>query len=138
MNRIILFLSVVFLVSCSNKKVDLIIHHAVVYTVDSSFSIAEAVAVHEGKIIAVGKNNEILDNYSATETIDAKGKAVYPGFIDAHAHFLGYGKSLYAVNLFGCKDWDEAVARVQKFASEHPDEPWIIGRGWNQNDWPGK
>jgi predicted amidohydrolase YtcJ len=138
MNRIILFLSVVFLVSCSNKKVDLIIHHAVVYTVDSSFSVAEAVAVHEGKIVAVGKNNEILDNYSATETIDAQGKAVYPGFIDAHAHFLGYGKSLYAVNLFGCKDWDEAVARVQKFASEHPDEPWIIGRGWNQNDWPGK
>src|SRR6476469_889440 len=102
------------LFSCSNKKVDLIIHHAVVYTVDSSFTVAEAVAVNEGKIIAVGKNNEILDNYASDSTIDAQGKSVYPGFIDAHAHFLGYGKSLFAVNLFGCKDWDEAVERVQK------------------------
>jgi predicted amidohydrolase YtcJ len=136
----ILFLACLslFFFSCSNKKVDLIIHHAVVYTVDSSFTIAEAVAVDKGKIIAVGKNNEILDKYEATETVDAQGKAVYPGFVDAHSHFLGYGRGLFNVDLFGCKNWEEAVARVQTFAKEHGDEPWIIGRGWNQNDWPGK
>jgi predicted amidohydrolase YtcJ len=63
---------------------------------------------------------------------------VYPGFVDAHSHFLGYGRGLFNVDLFGCKNWEEAVARVQTFAKEHGDEPWIIGRGWNQNDWPGK
>lgn len=138
MKRILFAFCCVILFSCSNQKVDLIIHHAVVYTVDSAFTVAAAIAVDDGKIIAVGKNNEILDKYASDSSVDAQGKAVYPGFIDAHAHFLGYGKSLFAVDLFGCKDWEEAVQRVQTFASAHPNEPWIIGRGWNQNDWPGK
>ena len=136
--RILFFalISLVLFVSCSNsKQVDLIIHHAVVYTVDEQFSTAEAFAVSDGKIVAVGTNANILKQYKAKQSIDAGGKAVYPGFIDAHAHFVGYGQSLFQVDLFGTTSWDEVVSRVKKFADEHPQEPWIKGRGWDQNDW---
>ena len=121
-----------------NNNVDTIIHHAVIYTVDSAFTIEEAMAVKDGKIIAIGKNNDILKKYTAKENVDAQGKAVYPGFIDAHAHFVGYGQSLFAVNLFGCTSWDEAIKRVQDFTAKHPEEKWITGRGWDQNKFAGK
>src|SRR6266487_4596853 len=124
----------------ANKKlqVDLIIHHGIVYTVDSNFGIAEAFAVKDGKIIAVGNNDDILNKYEAKETTDAKGKPIYPGFIDAHAHFVSYGQSLFAVDLFGCNSFDEVIERVKKFSAEHPNEAWIRGRGWDQNKFPGK
>ena len=132
-------LSMLFaLISCGKNNADTIIHHAVIYTVDSAFTVAEAMAVKEGKIVAVGKNDAILKKYTATENIDAKGEAVYPGFIDAHAHFVGYGRSLFQADLFGTNTWEETVARVKAFADLHPDLPWIQGRGWDQNRWPGK
>ena len=124
--------------SCAKNKVDMIVHHAVIYTVDSAFSVAEAMAVKDGKIVAVGMNDVILKKYSAGENIDAQGAALYPGFIDAHAHFVGYGRSLFQADLFGTNTWEETVARVKDFASKHPDLPWIQGRGWDQNRWPGK
>ncbi len=141
MRSILLYLAVVFvcLTGCkSADEVDLIVHNGMVYTVNDQFATAQAFAVSEGKIIAVGSNDDILKKYKAKETVDAKGQAVYPGFIDAHAHFLGYGQSLFAVNLFGAASWDEVVDRVKKFADAHPNEPWIKGRGWDQNKWPGK
>ncbi len=134
-----LLLACLVITSCKNKaSADLIVHDGIVYTVDSLFTTAQAFAVKDGKILAVGTNDQILDQYSATEQVDAQGNAVYPGFIDAHAHFVGYGRSLFAVDLFGCTSFDEVVSRVQKFAGEHPDEAWIIGRGWDQNKFPGK
>ncbi len=137
--RKILSLALLFaLTSCTTNKVDLIVHHAVIYTVDSAFTVAEAMAVKDGKIIAVGKNDEIQKKYTATENIDVQGAAVYPGFIDAHAHFVAYGSSLFQVDLLGTTTWEEAVARVKEFADKHPDLPWIQGFGWDQNKWPGK
>ena len=137
--RNVLLIALLFaLASCQSSKVDAIIHHAVIYTVDSSFSVAEAMAVKDGKIVAIGKNDAITGAYTAKENIDAHGAAVYPGFIDAHAHFIGYGRSLFQVDLFGTSSWEEAVAKVKAFAEQHPDLPWIQGRGWDQNRWPGK
>ncbi len=137
--RFILLCLSVFLISFSSCKpaneVDTIVHNAVVYTVNNRFAIAQAFAVSDGKIAAVGTNDEILKKYKATETIDAKGQTIYPGFIDAHAHFVGYGQSLFQVNLFGAASWEEVIERVQKFAKEHPNEAWIRGRGWDQNKW---
>ena len=75
--------------------------------------------------------------YDATEKMDAQGKFIYPGFIDAHAHFVGYGNSLQRVNLVGTKSWDEVLDRTKKFADENPDG-WLLGRGWDQNDWAVK
>ncbi len=126
------------LTSCAIHKADTIIHHAVIYKVDTAFTVAEAMAVKDGRIIAVGSNNEIQKRYTAPENIDAHGKAVYPGFIDAHAHFVGYGRSLFQVDLSGTNTWDETVDRVKTFAAQHPGLAWIQGRGWDQNRWPGK
>jgi len=138
MTKLLLIAALYTLVSCSVKKVDMIVHHATIYTVDSAFSMAEAMAIKDGKIVAIGTNDEIMKNVSASEALHAGGKIIYPGFIDAHAHFVGYGRSLFQVNLFGCNSWAEVLQRVQKFAAEHPDEKWIRGRGWDQNKFPGK
>src|SRR5882724_3321830 len=127
-----------FLYSCSEKeKIDLLIYNATIYTVDSAFSTAEAMAVKDGKIVAVGKTTDLQDKYDAKEKTDAQGKFIYPGFIDAHAHFVGYGNSLQRVNLVDTKSWDEVMERTKKFAAENP-AGWLLGRGWDQNDWPVK
>ena len=128
-----------FLTSCGGpQKVDTLVVNGVIYTVDSSFSSVQAMAIKDGIIVATGTDAEILAAYTAPEKIDAKGQAVYPGFIDAHAHFVGYGKSLFQVDLFGTTSWEEAVERVKVFAAAHPELAWIEGRGWDQNKWPGK
>ncbi len=132
------FLLLIVLSSCKTKqRVDLLLHHGKVYTADSAFHIEEAIAVKDGRIVAVGKNEELLNKYAADSIVDIAGKPVYPGFIDAHAHFVGYGRGLFEVNLYDCKDWNEAIARVRKFHEEHPSQYWIRGRGWDQNKFPG-
>src|SRR4051794_15871943 len=121
-----------------DQNVDTIVYNGIVYTVNDRFETVTAFAVKDGKIIETGRDDEMLKKYTAAETIDAKGQAVYPGFIDAHAHFIGYGQSLFMVDLFNAQSWDDVVARVIKFAKDHPGEKVIKGRGWDQNKWPGK
>jgi predicted amidohydrolase YtcJ len=119
------------------QKIDLLLYNATVYTVDKNFSIAEAVALDKGKIVAAGNSKNLLEAYDASETIDVKGKFIFPGFIDAHAHFFGYGFGLQQANFIGTKSWEE-VLEIVKTNSEKNNEGWIIGRGWNQNDWTTK
>ncbi len=140
MRKLLLLLAAVFLLfSCSSKiKVDLLVYNATIYTVDSSFSIAEAMTVKDGKIVETGKTADLQNKYDAKEQLDAQGKFIYPGFIDAHAHFVGYGQSLFTVDLYDSKSMDELVQRVKAFDSTHPNESWILGRGWDQNKFPGK
>ena len=147
--KLLLFLTGLFLLACSSpqkEKADLIIHNAVVYTVDSAFTAAESFAVKDGKIIAVGTNNFILEKY-AGEKLDVQGKALFPGFIDAHCHFYGYGNGLNQVLLVGTKSFDEVIQRVVEFSQTLPlpreegsgsEVGWIVGRGWDQNDWDPK
>jgi predicted amidohydrolase YtcJ len=75
-----------------------------------------------------------LNKYNAREKKDAGGKFIYPGFIDAHAHFFNYGLGLQTANLVGTSSWEEILNKIQAFAQEHT-EGWLIGRGWDQNDW---
>jgi predicted amidohydrolase YtcJ len=124
--------------SCINQRVDLIVHHAQIFTVNQEFSNAEAMAIQDGKIVAIGLNDDILKEYKSDSMVNAGGAAVYPGFIDAHAHFLGYGQSLFAVDLMFVTSWEEAIHRVKDFAAKHPGKGWIKGRGWDQNRFPGK
>ena len=137
------FLSTIIFVSsllfaCNSKKhADLIVQNAKVYTVDADFSVAEAFAIVDGKIIEVGSSAAILAAYDAKEIIDAGGKAVFPGFIDAHAHFFRYGQGLQDANLVGTKSWEEILTKLKAFADENK-EGWILGRGWDQNDWSKK
>ena len=155
-NVFILIVTIPFFYSCSQQKenVDLVIHNAVIYSVDSSFAIFEAIAVKDGKILDLNTNKEILKKYTAKEIVDLQGKTIFPGFIDAHCHFVGYGLGLNKVNLVGTKSFDEVVSRVfsssQKKVPEidgkkngsikehENDRSWIIGRGWDQNNWQNK
>ena len=124
--------------ACINQRVDLIVHHAQIYTVNNEFTMAEAMAIQDGKIVAVGSNDDILKEYQSDSMVNANEAIIYPGFIDAHAHFLGYGQSLYAVDLMFVPSWSEAIERVKAFAANHPGKGWIKGRGWDQNRFPGK
>lgn len=124
--------------SCSTKrKVDLIIYGATVYTVDSAFSMTESFAVKDGKIVALGTSEEVLHAFEAKKLINAKGKAVYPGFIDSHCHFYAYGAGLQEANLIETKSFDEVLQRLSEFSKSNKRE-WIVGRGWDQNDWEVK
>src|SRR5580765_3834809 len=120
MKKLVLLIAIVFLLlSCSTKiKVDLLVYNATIYTVDSSFSITEAMVVNDGKIVETGKTSDLQRKYDAKEKLDAQGKFIYPGFIDAHAHFVGYGNSLQRVNLVDTKSWDEVIERTTAFAKE--------------------
>jgi len=125
--------------SCKNKEynADLLIKNAMVYTVDSNFSTADAIAIKGGKIISVGKGDTIEQTYLAKEVIDAGGKPIYPGFIDAHAHFYEYGLSLQEVRLENTRSWQDVLDSVNAYARRNP-EGWISGRGWDQNKWAVK
>ncbi|MBB6108274.1 hypothetical protein SAMN05421821_102489 [Mucilaginibacter lappiensis] len=125
-----------FAVACKQKEynADLLVKNAVIYTVDSSFTTANTIVVKGGKILAVGDADTLEQKYLANEVVDAKGAAIYPGFIDAHAHFYDYGLGLQEVNLVGTHSWNEAVDSVQTYSVRNTDG-WIIGQGWDQNHW---
>jgi predicted amidohydrolase YtcJ len=131
---LIVIISCVFTSCAKKERADLLVYNAKIYTIDSAFSIAEAMAVKDGKIVAVGKTADLQKDFDSKEMLDAQGKCIYPGFIDAHAHFLAYGSSLQQVDLTGTASWDEVIERVEAFAANNK-EGWITGRGWDQNDW---
>lgn len=122
-------------VNAQKTNVDLIITNANVYTVNNSFETLEAFAVNKGKFIAIGSTEEIISNYTSENILDAGGKFIYPGFNDGHSHFLGYGLATtkYA-NLVGTSSYDEVIERVKDHFKKYQGE-WILGRGWDQNDW---
>ena len=138
MRRSIFILSVLSVfMACSQKpSADLLLYNGTIYTVDSSYSKAEAMLIKDGKILAVGNKADLENKYAIKEKLDARGKFIYPGFIDAHAHFVGYGSGLLTVDLTGTTSWEEVIQRVTAFVKKNPDPAsWIIGRGWDQNDW---
>ncbi len=132
----ILFLLFLLLTSCElfKEKVDLVIINANIYTVDDAFSKAEAFAVHKGKFIAVGTSDEIRDVYTSDQILDADGRTITPGLIDAHCHFFRLGMNQQVADLTGTKSFEEVLDRVKTFQQRNPKD-FILGRGWDQNDW---
>lgn len=131
---LIAFLILPFLmVSCQQKeRADYIFESYVIYTVDDTFSLAEAMAIKDGKILAVGSNDEILDQFRAREIITGSGQFIYPGFIDPHSHFIGYALNLVRADLWMAASMDEIVDRLQQHKEQYTGE-WLQGRGWDQN-----
>jgi predicted amidohydrolase YtcJ len=116
---------------------DLIVHHATIYTVAERAPRAEAVAIKGDRIVYVGTDAGALAYRGpATRVIDAGGRAVVPGLHDAHGHVLGLGDQLQELDLRGTASLADVVARVAERARTTPADAWIIGRGWDQNDWP--
>src|ERR1700744_1089393 len=135
-------LLLLFVVACQQKEqkkeynADLLVKNGVVYTVDSNFTTAQCFVVNAGKIIAVG-DSTLINKYTAREVVDAGGHAVYPGFIDAHAHFYRYGLGLQQADLRNAHSWQDIVDTVNSFAKQNIDG-WVIGYGWDQNLWKNK
>jgi predicted amidohydrolase YtcJ len=124
--------------SCNQKQeADIIVKNAKVYTVNNDFASAESFAIKDGKFLAVGTNEEIGQKYNSSNTVDADGKAVYPGLIDGHCHFFRFGLQLQKVDVTGTNSYDEVLEKIVAFQKEK-NLPFITGRGWDQNDWEVK
>ncbi|HVK98012.1 MAG TPA: amidohydrolase, partial [Flavisolibacter sp.] len=117
-----------------------LVYNAKIYTIDSKFSTATAIAVKNGKIQETGTWQQLSQKYQSAKRVDAKGKFIYPGFIDAHAHFFNYGLSLQRADLVDTESWEHILNKLQQFVKDKNIKPgeWIIGRGWDQNDWKNK
>lgn len=125
------------LAACTTRpKADYIITNATVYTADSLNTKTQAFAVKDGHFVAVGTTDAVTKAYSSDSIIDLKGQPVYPGFYDPHAHFLGLGQMLDQADLVGATSYADVIARLKAYHQKHPDVLWIMGRGWDQNDWP--
>ena len=125
-------------VSCNPKQeVDMLVFNANVYTVDDAFPKASSIAIDDGKIVAVGDDADLFEQYTSEILQDLKGKTIIPGIIDAHCHFYRLGLTQQVVDLVGTTSYEEVLERVVQFQEENPSN-FIQGRGWDQNDWEVK
>lgn len=121
---------------CGPQTADLVLRGGKIVTVDENLPEAEAIAVADGRILAVGSNEEIERYVSeTTEVVDIDGLLAIPGFIEGHGHFTSLGRSLTVLDLTTADTWDDIVAMVGQAASEAEAGEWILGRGWHQDKW---
>ena len=137
MLRYVIFLFMGCLLSCNDDNIaDLVIAHANIYAVDTTYAHADYIAIKEGLILKIGTEEEIKKIMDKeTEVIDAQGNFVMPGFIEGHGHYSGLGYSLINLNFLKSKSWEEIVAAVGNRTKEVKPGDWIIGRGWHQEKW---
>jgi predicted amidohydrolase YtcJ len=110
-----------------------------IHTMSPSQPTATALAWDDGgRLLAVGDRATLLGRYAGARHIDAAGATVVPGLIDAHGHIMGQGIALLRADLVGAATRDEAIARLREFERTLPTGAWLLGRGWDQNDWPEK
>lgn len=119
----------------STNPVTTIIENARIYTMDYDLPHADAIAIREGRIVAVGNKEDMGVLTGTVRRIDAGGRAVIPGLIDAHIHFLDYSRSLAKIELDGVTSKEEVLARVAEKARQLGPGRWVLGGGWNNNLW---
>lgn len=118
----------------AQQNADFIFVNAKIYTVNQKSEVKQAMAVKNGKILALGTDKEILKKFKSNDTRNLGGKTVFPGFIDAHCHFTGFALDQWKCELWGTQSWEEILDRMQEYAKTAPME-WLYGRSWDQNDW---
>jgi hypothetical protein len=118
---------------------DMVLFNGRVFTVEKSMPWAEAVAIRDGKFIAVGADAEIKKMIgSDTQVIDLQGKLVLPGFNDAHLHFTSGGLYLLGIDLRPARDEKEFVAILKEYIGKLPKGEWVTGGNWDHENWPSK
>jgi predicted amidohydrolase YtcJ len=131
-------LAVMIFNSCHHmKRADKIFYNGKIYSVDNNFTMVDAFAILNGRIREIGMKEDILSDYESMEKIDLKGATVFPGFIDAHCHFYGYSTDLLKCDLYGSGSFDDVTNKLIEYAKTNKFS-WILGRGWDQNDWENK
>ena len=138
MRRLVLIAALCFSTAALAGQVQ-VLTAARVHTSDPQQPVAEALAWdQDGRVLAVGSAQEMLARYPQAKRIDATGKTVVPGLIDAHGHLMGLGYALMRADLVGARDKAEVIARLRDYEKQLPADAWLLGSGWDQNDWPGK
>ena len=94
-----------------------------------------SIGIKDDKIASIIDHSQGAKLPRAKKTLSLEGQHLYPGFIDAHGHLFGYARTFSTVNLFGASSKQECLDRIESFIARHPNDRWIIGRGWDQNDW---
>lgn len=131
--------AVVMVPSAYGQPADLVLHNGRIYTANSASPRAEAIAVRGDRIAHVGSEAEALAMRGPqTRVIDLQGATVIPGFHDAHGHFTSLGQSLQRLDFRGTTSYNQIVAMVREAAAKARPGEWILGRAWDQNDWPEK
>ncbi len=127
----------ILLAACADDPgVDLVLRGGIVATVDADDSMAEALAIDDGWIVAVGSNEDVDTLIGAgTEVIELDGRLAAPGFIEGHGHYMSLGNSKTILDLNGAANWDAIVAMVAEAVQEAEPGQWIRGRGWHQEKW---
>lgn len=119
-----------------SRKADLVILDATIYTVNEEAPTAQAIAVSDGRIVAVGKNDDVAAlTGEDTEVLSLVGMTVIPGFIESHGHIMSLGNSMMRLDLNSAKNYDELVQSVKRAAEKTEPGEWILGRGWHQSKW---
>jgi hypothetical protein len=115
---------------------DAVYENGRIYTVDANNSLAQAVAMRAGRFVAVGSNEAVAPFKGPdTRVVNLAGKSVVPGLIDAHGHMTNLGFGLERLDFVGTTSYEEIIAKVVEKAGTTPAGEWILGRGWDQNDW---
>lgn len=134
-------LAMVIALGAGNAQADeaTVLVNAHIHTSDPERPSAQALAWGtDGRILAVGSLAQVRAAHPGAREIDAGGRAVVPGLIDAHAHLMNLGLALMSVDLAGADSVEEVIERMQAFERDLPEGAWLTGRGWDQNRWPGQ
>jgi predicted amidohydrolase YtcJ len=119
-------------------RANLVLYNGVIHTMDDRLPRAQAVAIAGNRVLALGDDATARELLApGGEAIDLKGRAVVPGFVDSHLHFVEYVLRLRRIDLAEVPTLDEALARVAARATQTPLGEWLLGGGWNRNLWPG-
>ena len=133
-----LLVPVVMALAASPATADTLLVNARIHTMDEQRPEATAMAwSDDGMLLAVGDGADLQARFPEAARVDANGAVVVPGLIDAHGHMLDLGAMLSRANLVGAATKAEAIDRLRTFARDLPDGAWLLGYGWDQNDWPG-
>jgi len=134
--KLILAFITLFTISCETEKADMIIHNGTIYTMNDFMPTAEAVAVINGKVAALGKYKD-LDYLIGPKTkiINLNGAMMTPGLIEGHGHFYGLGLAKMQLDLSTASSYDELVNMVSDAVDQSSPGQWILGRGWHQSKW---
>lgn len=131
-------LLLLFLPTAAQAQADRVVHNATIYTMTSAHPTVEAMAIRGERVLMVGTNEQVRGAYPDAPTLDAEGRAIVPGLIDAHGHLTGLAETFLQADLVSAGSVPEVIERLEAFADDLPEGAWLEGRGWDQNEWPGE